>query len=106
MTKGGTWCVVREGVFSRATQHAPSNEILREYAQDDLSGIGHWDLVICWSLGFGHWSLPAMPYMYQILCVVGWAWTVVFGTFLIIQLKRKTATRGFDVVTKHHENHL
>jgi hypothetical protein len=44
--------------------------------------------------------------MYTILCVFGWAWTVAFGTFLIIQLKRKTATRGIDAANKQHENHL
>jgi hypothetical protein len=30
-----------------------------------------------------------MAYMYGILAVIGWAWTVLFGTFLIVRLSRK-----------------
>jgi hypothetical protein len=38
-----------------------------------------------------------MTRVYIIFCIVGWAWALVVGIFLLIKL-RKREQRGFDIV--------
>ena len=43
-----------------------------------------------------------MSYMYGILAVVGWAWTVGFGTYLIVRLRQKQ-TQGMQAITRNEK---